>query len=106
MGSVACAGLETGAWSQLVSIPYMSETWRGIQILPCNPCLPLRGATAARIQPRINSRQDLFSESRKPSVHSELMMAEQQRRLSEAGVNRRPSAAQVLTEDTSSFMIG
>ena len=28
------------------------------------------------------------------------------RRLSEAGVNRRPSAAMVLTEDTSSFIVG
>ena len=28
------------------------------------------------------------------------------RRLSEAGVNRRPSAALVLTEDTSSFIVG
>ncbi|CAB4067833.1 CLIP1 [Lepeophtheirus salmonis] len=28
------------------------------------------------------------------------------RRLSEAGVNRRPSAAQILTEDTDSFIIG
>ena len=35
-----------------------------------------------------------------------LMNDLQARRLSEAGVNRRPSAALVLTEDTSSFIVG
>ncbi len=35
-----------------------------------------------------------------------LIMEDQRRRLSEAGVNRRPSAAHVLTEDTDSFIIG
>jgi len=35
-----------------------------------------------------------------------LMMEEQKRRFSEAGVNRRPSAAHILTEDTDSFIIG
>ena len=41
---------------------------------------------------------------RRQSTHSELLS--DNRRLSEAGVNRRPSAAQVLTEDTDSFIVG
>ena len=45
-------------------------------------------------------------DARRPSAHSDLMMQEQARRLSEAGVNRRPSAATVLTENTDQFMIG
>lgn len=40
--------------------------------------------------------------SRRQSTHSDLL----DRRLSEAGVNRRPSASQILTEDTDKFIVG
>ncbi len=43
---------------------------------------------------------------RRQSTHSDLLGETVARRLSEAGVNRRPSAAQILTEDTDSFMVG
>ncbi len=43
---------------------------------------------------------------RRPSTHSDLLSESAARRLSEAGVNRRPSAAQILTEDTDSFIVG
>jgi len=55
---------------------------------------------------RPGSRTDLLLEAKRPSSIDNLIMEEQRRRLSEAGVNRRPSAAQVLTEDTDSFIIG
>ena len=55
---------------------------------------------------RPSSRSELLMESKRPSQVDNLIMEEQKRRLSEAGVNRRPSAAQVLTEDTDSFIIG
>ena len=53
-------------------------------------------------------RSDLLMETnRRPSsAVDSLIMEDQRRRLSEAGVNRRPSAAHVLTEDTDSFIIG
>merc|ERR1711963_1077997 len=50
-----------------------------------------------------DTRQEL---PRRPSGADSLMMEEQKRRFSEAGVNRRPSAAHILTEDTDSFIIG
>jgi hypothetical protein len=40
--------------------------------------------------------------NRRQSTHSDLI----DRRLSEAGVNRRPSANQILTEDTDKFIVG
>jgi len=43
---------------------------------------------------------------RRASGAESLIMEEQKRRFSEAGVNRRPSAAHILTEDTDSFIIG
>ena len=43
---------------------------------------------------------------RRQSTHSDLLGENVARRLSEAGVNRRPSAAQILTEDTDGFMVG
>ncbi len=43
---------------------------------------------------------------RRQSTHSDLLGESVARRLSEAGVNRRPSAAQILTEDTDSFIVG
>merc|ERR1711936_1506012 len=55
---------------------------------------------------RPSSRTDLLVENRRPSAVDNLIMEEQKRRLSEAGVNRRPSAAHILTEDTDSFIIG
>jgi len=56
---------------------------------------------------RPGSRTDLLVESRRPSYLDHLNMDDQnKRRLSEAGVNRRPSAAHILTEDTDSFIIG
>ena len=55
---------------------------------------------------RPGSRTELLLEAKRPSAVDNLIMEEQRRRLSEAGVNRRPSAAQVLTEDTDSFIIG
>jgi len=56
---------------------------------------------------RPSSRTELLSENKKPSYIDNLnIMDDQKRRLSEAGVNRRPSAAHVLTEDTDSFIIG
>jgi len=56
---------------------------------------------------RPNSRTELLLENKKPSYIDNLnIMDDQKRRLSEAGVNRRPSAAHVLTEDTDSFIIG
>jgi hypothetical protein len=55
-------------------------------------------------------RTDLLMQTetnRRPSsAVDSLIMEDQRRRLSEAGVNRRPSAAHVLTEDTDSFIIG
>ncbi len=55
-------------------------------------------------------RSDLLLQTetnRRPSsAVDSLIMEDQRRRLSEAGVNRRPSAAHVLTEDTDSFIIG
>jgi CAP-Gly domain-containing linker protein 1 len=44
--------------------------------------------------------------ARKQSSHSELLGESAVRKLSEAGVNRRPSAGQILTEDTDSFIVG
>ena len=38
--------------------------------------------------------------------HHDLLGESAARRLSEAGVNRRPSAAQILTEDTDQFIVG
>jgi len=55
---------------------------------------------------RPSSRTELLVENRRPSVVDNLIMEDQKRRLSEAGVNRRPSAAHILTEDTDSFIIG
>lgn len=55
---------------------------------------------------RPSSRTELLVENRRPSAVDNLIMEEQKRRLSEAGVNRRPSAAHILTEDTDSFIIG
>jgi len=55
---------------------------------------------------RPGSRTDLLIESKRPSGVDNLLMDEQRRRYSEAGVNRRPSAAHILTEDTDSFIIG
>jgi len=55
---------------------------------------------------RPSSRTELLVENRRPSAADNLIMEEQKRRLSEAGVNRRPSAAHILTEDTDSFIIG
>lgn len=55
---------------------------------------------------RPSSRTELLVENRRPSAAENLIMEEQKRRLSEAGVNRRPSAAHILTEDTDSFIIG
>merc|ERR1712012_844766 len=56
---------------------------------------------------RPSSRTELLLENKKPSYIDNLnIMDDQKRRLSEAGVNRRPSAAHVLTEDTDSFIIG
>jgi hypothetical protein len=43
---------------------------------------------------------------RRQSTHNNLLDDNAARRLSEAGVNRRPSAAQILTEDTDSFIVG
>lgn len=59
-------------------------------------------ATSNRHQP--DSRQ--VELPRRPSGAESLIMEEQKRRFSEAGVNRRPSAAHILTEDTDSFIIG
>ena len=48
---------------------------------------------------RPSSRTELLLENKKPSYIDNLgIMDDQKRRLSEAGVNRRPSAAHVLTE--------
>ena len=48
---------------------------------------------------RPSSRTELLMENKKPSYIDNLgIMDDQKRRLSEAGVNRRPSAAHVLTE--------
>ena len=47
---------------------------------------------------RPGSRTDLLAENRRPSYLDHLNMEDQKRRLSEAGVNRRPSAAHILTE--------
>ena len=55
---------------------------------------------------RPSSRTELLVENRRPSAVDNLIMEEQKRRLSEAGVNRRPSAAHILTEDTDQFIIG
>ena len=67
---------------------------------PSRPDLDLKGNS------RPNSRTDLLLEAKRPSGIDNLIMEDQKRRLSEAGVNRRPSAAQILTEDTDSFIIG
>jgi len=54
------------------------------------------------------SRRDTAGEvnPRRQSTHSDLLGEAAARRLSEAGVNRRPSAAAILTEDTDSFIVG
>ncbi len=46
------------------------------------------------------------SSPRRQSTQNDLLGESVARRLSEAGVNRRPSAAQILTEDTDSFIVG
>jgi CAP-Gly domain-containing linker protein 1 len=47
------------------------------------------------------------SSGRKQSSLSNLLLSDSaNRRLSEAGVNRRPSASHILTEDTESFIVG
>ncbi len=43
---------------------------------------------------------------RRQSTLNDMLGENAARRLSEAGVNRRPSAAQILTEDTDSFIVG
>ena len=47
---------------------------------------------------RPSSRTEILMENKKPSYIDNLNLDDQKRRLSEAGVNRRPSAAHVLTE--------
>ena len=55
---------------------------------------------------RPSSRTELLLENKKPSYIDNLgIMDDQKRRLSEAGVNRRPSAAHVLTEGQFLFCV-
>ena len=59
---------------------------------------------AAYTGSRPSSRTELLTENKKPSYIDNLnIMDDQKRRLSEAGVNRRPSAAHVLTEGRDKF---
>ena len=51
-------------------------------------------------------RESTGNERRHSSGHHDLLGENAARRLSEAGVNRRPSAAQILTENTDQFIVG
>ena len=55
-------------------------------------------------QPRNESPGPTFP--RRQSTLSDVLGENAARRLSEAGVNRRPSATKILTEDTESFIVG
>lgn len=63
---------------------------------------------SAQSRPAARPAEIMGTDTRRPSHQhiDNLIMEDQRRRLSEAGVNRRPSAAHVLTEDTDSFIIG
>jgi len=65
-----------------------------------------RGAESSATSNRHSSDTRQVELPRRASGAESLMMEEQKRRFSEAGVNRRPSAAHILTEDTDSFIIG
>ena len=54
----------------------------------------------------IRNNEPASSLPRRTSTQSDLFGDNLARRLSEAGVNRRPSAHKILTEDTDSFMVG
>ena len=56
------------------------------------------------VQPRNESPGPTFP--RRQSTLSDVLGENAARRLSEAGVNRRPSATKILTEDTESFIVG